>query len=386
MSDAPLLKLSGLEQVFDTKRGPVAAVGGVDLEVKAGKVLCLVGESGCGKTTTARAAAGLTRPSSGSVEFRGKDINSMNAAERLVYRRAVQFIHQDPYAALNPTRTVFSTLSAGLKRAGLVKNREESRAKAAELLQLVDLTPPESYLDSYPHQLSGGQRQRVNVARSLALNPELLICDESTSMLDVSIRVSLLNTLGRLRDDLDVGFLFITHDLAVAKYFAWDGEIAVMYLGKVVEHGPTPEVIGNPQHPYTKALIGAVCEPDPDMARANRAAEQLRSAEIPSLTDLPAGCAFHPRCPAFEPGLCDSAAPTLQSADAAANGTPVRKGRRVSCHVVARDLGRGPVRPAAGGQGADDRTLTFDAVSGSRRSPSQPTDDPQTPRGAAWSA
>ncbi|THV28092.1 ABC transporter ATP-binding protein [Glycomyces paridis] len=381
-----MLKLSGLEQVFDTKKGPVAAVGGVDLQVNPGKVLCLVGESGCGKTTTARAAAGLTRPTAGTVEFRGKALTAMNGSERAAYRRSVQYIHQDPYAALNPTRTVFSTLSAGLKRHGMVKNRTEARLKAAELLQLVELTPPESYLDSYPHQLSGGQRQRVNVARSLAMNPELLICDESTSMLDVSIRVSLLNTLGRLRDELDVGFLFITHDLAVAKYFAWDGEIAVMYLGKVVEHGPTPEVIGNPQHPYTKALIGAVCEPDPDLARANQSAVQLRSAEIPSLTDLPAGCAFHPRCPAFEPGLCDSAEPSLTLADRAGDGARPQ-GRRVSCHVVARDLKRGSVRPAAVGQGAADRTLTFDAVPGSRRpAPTTPVDDPPTPRGAAWSA
>jgi peptide/nickel transport system ATP-binding protein len=363
----PLLKLSGLEQVFDTKKGTVAAVGGVDLEVKAGQVLCLVGESGCGKTTTARAAAGITRPTAGTVEFRGKALAEMNGSERTAFRRSVQYIHQDPYAALNPTRTVVSTLTAGIKRHGLVKGRAEARAKAAELLRRVDLTPPESYLDSYPHQLSGGQRQRVNVARSLAMDPELLICDESTSMLDVSIRVSLLNTLGRLRDELDVGFLFITHDLAVAKYFAWDGEIAVMYLGKVVEHGPAREVIGNPQHPYTKALIGAVCEPDPDLARANRSAVRLRSAEIPNLRELPAGCAFHPRCPAFEPGLCDGARPSLQ----------VASRRRVACHVVARD--REP---------SEDRTLTFDAVPGSRRpAPDEAAaEDPQASRGAAWSA
>ncbi|GAB3648288.1 ABC transporter ATP-binding protein [Glycomyces tarimensis] len=348
----PLLKLSGLEQVFDTKKGKVPAVGGVDLEVRAGKVLCLVGESGCGKTTTARAAAGLTRPTAGTVAFRGQDIAGMDAGERLAFRRAVQYIHQDPYAALNPTRTVFSTLTAGLRRHGLAKSKAQAREKAGELLRLVDLTPAESYMDSYPHQLSGGQRQRVNVARSLALNPELLICDESTSMLDVSIRVSLLNTLGKLRDELDVGFLFITHDLAVAKYFAWDGEIAVMYLGKVVEHGPTPEVIGDPQHPYTKALIGAVCEPDPDLARANRSASELRSADIPSLTDLPTGCTFHPRCPAFEPGLCDATVPPLE---------PVN-GRRLACHVVAR---------------------------GHRRTPSggpEPALDSPAPRGAAWSA
>ncbi|WP_100448739.1 ABC transporter ATP-binding protein [Glycomyces xiaoerkulensis] len=342
----PILQLSGLEQVFDTKKGKVPAVGGIDLDVEPGKVLCLVGESGCGKTTTARAAAGLTRPTAGRVAFRGKTVAQMDAAERFTYRRAVQYIHQDPYAALNPTRTVYSTLTAGLRRHRLVKSKGEARERAADILRLVDLTPPASYLDSYPHQLSGGQRQRVNIARSLAMNPELLICDESTSMLDVSIRVSLLNTLGRLRDELNVGFLFITHDLAVAKYFAWDGEIAVMYLGKVVEHGPTPQVIGDPQHPYTKALIGAVCEPDPDLARSNRAVSTLRSAEIPSLTDLPSGCTFHPRCPAFEGGLCDADAPPLQ---------PVG-GRRLACHVVARDHGRtdrGHGRPArrdGGGQ------------------------------------
>ena len=357
---APLLKLSGLEQVFETKRGEVPAVGGVDLEVQPGKVLCLVGESGCGKTTTARAAAGLTRPTGGSVAFRGKDIAAMSSAERLAYRRAVQYIHQDPYAALNPTRTVFSTLTAGLRRHKQVRSKAEAREKARELLRLVDLTPPDSYLDSYPHQLSGGQRQRVNVARSLAMNPELLICDESTSMLDVSIRVSLLNTLGKLRDELDVGFLFITHDLAVAKYFAWDGEIAVMYLGKVVEHGPTPEVIGNPRHPYTKALIGAVCEPDPDLARANRAASELRSADIPSLTALPSGCAFHPRCPAFEPGLCDTAAPPLVRLGERPGAAG---GRRLACHVVQRDLGRSP---------SDDLA--------------EPASDSGSPRGAAWSA
>jgi peptide/nickel transport system ATP-binding protein len=352
VSDEPLLKLSGLEQVFDSRKGPVRAVGGVDLEVRPGKVLCLVGESGCGKTTTARAAAGLTRPTSGTVSFRGKPVGDMNAAERLAFRRAVQYIHQDPYAALNPTRTVYSTLTAGLRKHRLVRSRAEARAKAADLLRTVDLTPPESYLDSYPHQLSGGQRQRVNVARSLAMDPELLICDESTSMLDVSIRVSLLNTLGKLRDELGVGFLFITHDLAVAKYFAWDGEIAVMYLGRVVEHGPTQQVIGDPQHPYTKALIEAVCEPDPDLARANRAASALRSAEIPSLTALPSGCAFHPRCPAFEAGLCDTTAPPL---------APLRgDGSRLACHVVARDrgqtvgpVGRAPTRPD------DDREPTW---------------------------
>ncbi|QSB05090.1 ABC transporter ATP-binding protein [Natronoglycomyces albus] len=328
MSETELLRLDNIEQVFSTKGGDVPAVGGVDLKVERGKVLCLVGESGCGKTTTARAAAGLIRPTSGHIAYEGQDVKHMTRKERFDFRRAVQYIHQDPYAALNPTRTIYSTLTAGLRKHRIVTGRARSRARAVELLERVDLTPAESYLDKYPHQLSGGQRQRVNVARSLAMDPEVLICDESTSMLDVSIRVSILNTLGKLRDELNVGFLFITHDLAVAKYFAWDGEIAVMYLGKVVEHGPTPQVINDPQHPYTKALIAAVCEPDPDSARRVDATAGLRSANIPSLTNLPSGCTFHPRCPLFAAGTCDATEPPLVRLDGR---------RRLACHVVARD-------------------------------------------------
>ena len=322
-AEPPVLSLKGAQQVFRTPRGDVPAVAGVDLEVRPGQVLCLVGESGCGKTTTARMAAALSDPTAGEVLFRGKDVASMDKKERAAFRRSVQYIHQDPYASLNPVRTVYSTVSAGLRRHKLVKDRAEARRVTTELLERVELTPAEDYLDKYPHQMSGGQRQRVAVARALAMNPEVIIADESTSMLDVSIRVSLLNTLGRLRDELGVGFLFITHDLAVAKYFAWRGEIAVMYLGKVVEHGPTPHVVNDPRHPYTKALISAVCEPDPDLAK-NKERVRLRSADIPDLTDLPPGCDFHPRCPIYAQGSCDTVRPPL-----------VRDhDRLLACHVV----------------------------------------------------
>ena len=319
----PVLDLHGVRQVFSTPRGDVPAVAGVDLRVRRGRVLCLVGESGCGKTTTARMAAALARPTSGTVRFRGRDVAAMGRAERSVFRRSVQYIHQDPYASLNPVRTVYSTVSAGLRRHRLVKDRREAREATVALLRRVELTPAEDYLDKYPHQMSGGQRQRVAVARALAMNPEVIIADESTSMLDVSIRVSLLNTLGRLRDDLGVGFLFITHDLAVAKYFAWDGEIAVMYLGRIVEQGPTRRVVNDPRHPYTRALVSAVCEPDPDLARTKERF-RLRDADIPDLTDLPPGCEFHPRCPMFEPGRCDTERPAL------APGPD----RLLACHVV----------------------------------------------------
>jgi len=319
----PVLGLEAAQQTFRTERGDVPAVAGVDLQVRTGRVLCLVGESGCGKTTTARMAAGLIDPSKGSVLYRGTDLRRMDTQERAAFRRSVQYIHQDPYASLNPVRTVHSALTAGLRRHKLVKDRHEARRAALALLERVDLTPAEDYLDKYPHQMSGGQRQRVSVARALAMNPEVIIADESTSMLDVSIRISLLNTLGALRDDLGVGFLFITHDLAVAKYFAWEGEIAVMYLGKVVEQGPTPHIVNNPQHPYTQALISAVCEPDPALARGKDPIP-LRSAEIPDLTDLPPGCDFHPRCPLYTPGSCDTERPPL-----------VRGPERLlACHVV----------------------------------------------------
>lgn len=324
----PLINLSGVSQTFRTKGGPRPAVRDISLSVGAGEALCLVGESGCGKTTTARMAAGLAKPTGGTVEYDGSDIWSMDKHAFTDFRTAVQYVHQDPYASLNPIRSIFKTLATPLRKHGLAKNAGQAWDQACELLRRVDLSPPESYLEKFPHQLSGGQRQRVAVARALCLDPKMIIADESTSMLDVSIRVGMLNMLGQLRDDLGVGFIFITHDLAIAKYFGWQGRTAVMYLGRVVEFGPTPTVINNPQHPYTKALLNAVPEPDPDLAAEKLAGGGLRSSEIPSLAALPSGCTFHPRCPLAEDGLCDVEDPELERID----------GRReVSCHVVARD-------------------------------------------------
>jgi peptide/nickel transport system ATP-binding protein len=242
------------------------------------------------------------------------------------YRRAVQYIHQDPYASLNPVHTVFDTLATPLRHHGIVRGQAEAVRRASDLLVEVDLTPPENFLFKYPHQLSGGQRQRVSVARALTLHPQLIAADEATSMLDVSIRVSMLNMLKRLSADLGVGFLFITHDLAIAKYFAWSGHVAVMYLGRIVEYGPTPVIINAPQHPYTRALLSAIPEPDPDLTR-NRDRLQLRDVDIASLLHVPPGCSFHPRCPLSEPGLCDSLRPELTGVDLRGSA---------ACHVVAR--------------------------------------------------
>lgn len=326
---AAMMDLVNLERSFKVGRAVVRAVDDVSLTINEGEVVCLVGESGCGKTTTGKMAVGLLRPTGGEVRFRGQDIWRMNAGDFRKYRQAVQIIHQDPYSSLNPTQSVVDILSAPLLRHGLAHSRREARQLAADCLRRVDMTPPEDYLDKYPHQLSGGQRQRVSVARALTVNPRFIMADEAVSMLDVSIRVGLLKMLGRFRDELGMTYLFITHDLAVAKFFAWDGRIAVMYLGRVVEVGPTPRLIRYPQHPYTKALLSAIPEADP-VATREKERVHLRSMDVPSLLHMPAGCSFHPRCPLFEPGVCDQATPKL---------TAIGDGVQIACHVVARQAG-----------------------------------------------
>ncbi|HIC93002.1 MAG TPA: ABC transporter ATP-binding protein [Anaerolineae bacterium] len=320
-----LIELDRVSRAFDVGRQKIWAVDNVSLAIEEGHILCLVGESGCGKTTTGKIIAGLLRPTEGRVLFQGKDIWTMNRREFKRYRRAVQIIHQDPYASLNPAHTVYKIISAPLLRHGLAANREEARAKVVELLEVVDLTPAQDFLDKYPHQLSGGQRQRVSVARALTVNPKFIVADEAVSMVDVSIRAGLLNMLSHLREQFGVTLLFITHDLALAKYFAWKDTIAVMYMGNIVEIAPTPQLIDDPLHPYSQALLAAIPEADPYLTR-NKPRVQLRSLDIPSLLNLPPGCRFHPRCPAFVEGFCDREAPEL---------IPSGDGRYVACHKVA---------------------------------------------------
>jgi oligopeptide/dipeptide ABC transporter ATP-binding protein len=322
-----LIESRNLTRRFGPRREQVTAVDRVSLGIKEGEVLCLVGESGCGKTTTGKMLAGLLKPSDGQILYQGQDVWTQDKAGFKKYRLGVQIIHQDPYASLNPSHTVFKTLSAPLLHHGLVHGQRQARERVAELLQIVDLTPVEDFLTKYPHQLSGGQRQRVSVARTLTVDPSFVVADEAVSMVDVSIRVSLLNMMRRLRTQLGVTFLFITHDLALAKFFAWQGRIAVMYVGNIVEVASTPNLINDARHPYTRALLAAVPEADPELTRQKKAMT-LRSQDVPSLLALPSGCRFHPRCPLFEEGLCDRLVPELKPIGQA--------GHQVACHVAWR--------------------------------------------------
>jgi len=308
----PFIELNHVYRSFEKERVEIPVLQDINLEVYPTEILCLVGESGCGKTTTGKIIAGLLNESSGDVLIEGRPYSDYKGREGSELRRSMQIVHQDPFASLNPTHTIGQILSYPLKRHKMVNGRAELRRRIWELLNLVDLTPPGDIVNKYPHQLSGGQRQRVSIARALTVNPRLIVADEAVSMVDVSIRIGLLKMLHNLRDMFNLSIVFITHDLALAKYFAWEGRIAVMYLGRIVEIGKTKDVIMNPQHPYTKALLTAVPEADPDVTRRKQPMK-LRADDIPSLTDIPSGCAFHPRCPFYQPGVCDTEVPQLAS-------------------------------------------------------------------------
>jgi peptide/nickel transport system ATP-binding protein len=301
--------------IFSRRFGTVKAVDGVDFVLRRGETLGLVGESGCGKTTTARLVLSLERPTTGGVFFRGRDIHSLGRHERGAYRRAVQAVFQDPFSSLNPRLTIRTTVSEPLAQTEPDLSRAEVAERVAASLTRVGLRP--RIADDYPHELSGGQRQRVAIARALTTNPECILLDEAVSALDVSIRAQVLNLLREIQDRSGVSYLFIAHDLAVVKYVST--RIGVMYLGKLVETAAADELYANPLHPYTQVLLSNALPAHPDDVRE----EVILKGEVPSAFDPPSGCRFHPRCPQALP-ICGEVEPVLREQ---ASGHPV------ACHL-----------------------------------------------------
>jgi oligopeptide/dipeptide ABC transporter ATP-binding protein len=288
------LRTNAMSRLIGGSAGTVKAVDGVSVDLAPGEVLGLVGESGSGKSTLGRALLGLVRPSAGSITYRGRELVGLGEHQLRPLRRKLQMVFQDPHASLNPSMTVGGAISDALRIHGLhADNRQQA---VADALERVGLAPASRFMSKYPNELSGGQKQRAVIARAIALEPELLVADEPISMLDMSVRAKILELLTELKRDLGLTYIYITHDLASARFFC--DRVAIMYLGKVVEIGPVAEIFESPRHPYTKALLKAV--PDPDPSRG--IARDLPRGEVPDAARPPLGCSFHPRCSeAFAP-------------------------------------------------------------------------------------
>lgn len=331
MSDRPLLEVRELRTWYELRRfgflhqGWVRAVDGVSFVVARGEAVAVVGESGCGKSTLVKTLLGLVRPLRGEVWFDGRRIAT--AADLRWYRAQVGYVQQDPYGALPPFLTVRRILEEPLVVNG-VRSRQEREARVRRALEAVQLVPPEEFLPRFPHMLSGGQQQRLVVARATILGPQLLVADEPVSMLDASVRVEVLQLLRSLQERQHVAVVYVTHDLSTVRHFC--ERVLVMYAGKLVEQAPVDELLRDPKHPYTQALLTAIPDPDPDNARRLR---PVPAGEPPSLVRPPSGCRFHPRCPAAVPGVCEVEEPPELRVDGL---------RRVACWLYDPHAARAP--------------------------------------------
>lgn len=297
-------KQSLLDRITGKRGGnAVKAVDGVSIDIEENDVVALVGESGCGKTTLGKTSIGLQRPTGGSVKYRGQDIwaaKDGDGSADIPYeeiRRSLQIIHQDPGSSLNPNKTIMKSLQAPLKKWQPELSVDDRRARVLGMLEHVGMTPPRDYANRFPHQLSGGEKQRTALVRALLMNPDVILADEAVSALDVSLRIEMMDLLLDLQDEFNTSFIFVSHNLSNARYLAQKagGRIGVMYLGQLVEIGPTEELLRNPRHPYTQVLRWATAELDPDKSKTDK--PPVRAVDIPDPSNPPSGCRFHSRCP-----------------------------------------------------------------------------------------